>query len=220
MYKNINVYSPDSWKDVLNWAELSTDNMKEFILSPENQLLCTLLTFDKLTFANDNSLQSAYSNYLTKLDKTNTLSMVLKENPSLGDEDAFRGLVLSLIKNPNTKNNSFLISLLNDSSNKISLLNDSSNKIRFNKKILSSIIKETKNLPIYMVITTLIGAKFISATSKLSELLDNKIIPELTNILKAKDRELDDIDNGEIPFGNEPLTDVVVTFGKGGIGIE
>ena len=71
-----------------------------------------------------------------------------------------------------------------------------------------------------MVITTLIGAKFISATSKLSELLDNKIIPELTNILKAKDRELDDIDNGEIPFGNEPLTDVVVTFGKGGIGIE
>lgn len=210
MYKNINVNSPDSWKDVLNWAELSTDNMKEFILSPENQLLCTLLTFDKLKFANDNSLQSAYSNYLTKLDKTNTLSMVLKENPSLGDEDAFRGLALSLIKNPNTKNNSFLISLLNDSSN----------KIRFNKKILSSIIKETKNLPIYMVITTLIGAKFISATSKLSELLDNKIIPELTNILKAKDRELDDIDNGEIPFGNEPLTDVVVTFGKGGIGIE
>ena len=210
MYKNINVNSPDSWKDVLNWAELSTDNMKEFILSPENQLLCTLLTFDKLKFANDNSLQSAYSNYLTKLDKTNTLSMVLKESPSLGDEDAFRGLALSLIKNPNTKNNSFLISLLNDSSN----------KIRFNKKILSSIIKETKNLPIYMVITTLIGAKFISATSKLSELLDNKIIPELTNILKAKDRELDDIDNGEIPFGNEPLTDVVVTFGKGGIGIE
>ena len=210
MYKNINVNSPDSWKDVLNWAELSTDNMKEFILSPENQLLCTLLTFDKLKFANDNSLQSAYSNYLTKLDKTNTLSMVLKENPSLGDEDAFRGLALSLIKNPNTKNNPFLISLLNDSSN----------KIRFNKKILSSIIKETKNLPIYMVITTLIGAKFISATSKLSELLDNKIIPELTNILKAKDRELDDIDNGEIPFGNEPLTDVVVTFGKGGIGIE
>lgn len=210
MYKNINVNSPDSWKDVLNWAELSTDNMKEFILSPENQLLCTLLTFDKLKFANDNSLQSAYSNYLTKLDKTNTLSMVLKENPSLGDEDAFRGLALSLIKNPNTKNNSFLISLLNDNSN----------KIRFNKKILSSIIKETKNLPIYMVITTLIGAKFISATSKLSELLDNKIIPELTNILKAKDRELDDIVNGEIPFGNEPVTDVVVTFGKGGIGIE
>lgn len=210
MYKNINVNSPDSWKDVLNWAELSTDNMKEFILSPENQLLCTLLTFDKLKFANDNSLQSAYSNYLTKLDKTNTLSMVLKENPSLGDEDAFRGLVLSLIKNPNTKNNSFLISLLNDSST----------KIRFNEEILLSIIKETKNLPIYMVITTLIGAKFISATSKLSELLDNKIIPELTNILKAKDRELDDIDNGEIPFGNEPLTDVVVTFGKGGIGIE
>lgn len=160
--------SPDAWKEMLSVVKKSVDNMMEFVTSPEHQLLCALLTFDKLKFAKDNVLQKSYSEYLTMLDKSRALQKSLLKNPSFGDVPLFNYLVTMIVQNPSFENNAFLVSFLSANPQ----------KPRLSKNFLKGILQKSSNLPIFKIFKAFIDSKLIVATEQTVKKID-KIIDKI-----------------------------------------